>query len=115
MVFYSKKTRQKQAKRKATAALVFGILSLVAVPILSPLGILGITKSSKAKKLGFKSRRGKAGFILSIIGLAIGGIVITLMILERTPLGQKWGLNQLLSKISSIDLNSDSDDEGGWL
>ena len=75
------------AKSKATTSMVLGIISvsiswmffLGAVSV--ALGIIGLIMASKAKKLGFEGSTRTAGFILSIIGISIEGIVCITTIL----------------------------------
>lgn len=66
---------------KAVASLILGICSCVScflgvgAIIGVVLGIIGIVLSKKATKAGNEETINKAGFILSIIGLCISGVV----------------------------------------
>ena len=66
---------------KAVAALVLGICSCVScflgvgAIIGVILGIVGIVLSKKATKAGNEETINKAGFILSIIGLCLSGVI----------------------------------------
>lgn len=68
-------------KGAATASLVLGIIAVVLwffgwTSIISlVLGIIGIVCSSKSKKAGFEGGIRTAGFVLSLIGVIVGGIV----------------------------------------
>lgn len=68
-------------KGSATASMVLGIISLVAMVtgygalISMVLGIVGLVMANKAKKEGFEGGQRTAGFIMSLIGVILGGIV----------------------------------------
>lgn len=71
-------------KGLAIASLVLGIIALVCCfvgegAIVSVvLGIVGIVLASKSKKEGFTSGVRTAGFVCSLIGLVIGGVMFVL-------------------------------------
>lgn len=70
-----------QGKNFAIASLVLGIIAIVLwffgySAIASVLcGIIGIVCASNAKKQGFTGGMQTAGFVLSLLGLIVGGIV----------------------------------------
>ena len=64
-------------KGAATASLVLGILSVVFVSFV--MGIIGLVLAASSKKAGFTGGTRTAGFVLSLIGLIIGGITVVVV------------------------------------
>ena len=68
-------------KGQAITSLVLGILSVVfsflGISLLAVIcGIIGLLCANSAKKVGFSGGMRTAGFVISIVGLAFGGIML---------------------------------------
>lgn len=81
-------------KNKAVASLVLGIIAIVCwafgsggIIISLVCGIIGIVMSSKAKSAGYTGGMRTGGFVCSLIGLIISGLVLLMAILLGGAIG----------------------------
>ena len=85
--FNEQEVKDVNGKSKATVSMILGIISLVCIftgigAIASVvLGIIGLVFAKQSKELGYSSGTRTAGFVCSLIGLIVGGIVVVCVLL----------------------------------
>ncbi|MCL2227345.1 MAG: DUF4190 domain-containing protein [Oscillospiraceae bacterium] len=89
-----------QGKGMAIASLVLGILSVLDPTFIFGIimGIVGIVLAVMAKKKGYIGGMATAGMVLSIIGVALNGIMLLLFGAALFTLG---GLTEILAEIEN--------------